>query len=166
MEEWKNIDKSFYSVSSLGNIKNNNTNRLLKSKFDKDGYIYYHININNRQKAFRIHRLLGNYFIPNLNNLPLIDHINNIRNDNRLENLRWISYSNNVVNSLKCKNSSSIYKGVCYLKHRNRFQAYISVNKKQLRIGYFKNEIDAVKAYNQYVIDNNLIEFYKLNNIE
>ena len=166
MEEWKNIDNSFYSVSSLGEVKNNNRNKKLKPKIDKDGYIYFHLNINNKQKSFKIHRLLGIYFIPNPNNLPLIDHINNIRTDNRLENLRWISYSNNVVNSLKCKNSSSIYKGVCFLNYRKRFQAYISVNKKQLNLGQFKNEIDAVKRYNQYIIDNNLTEFYKLNIIK
>ena len=85
MEEFKLI-KGFenYSVSNLGNVKNNKTNRILKQDNNKG---YKLVKFNGKNK--RVHRLIAEAFIPNPDNKPCIDHINNIRNDNRIENLRW-----------------------------------------------------------------------------
>lgn len=54
-------------------------------------------------KRFRVHRLVAQAFIPNLNNLPIINHKNQIVNDNRVENLEWctVEYNNNYADRNK-----------------------------------------------------------------
>ena len=80
----------------------------------------------------------------------MIDHINHDTLDNRRENLRVCSRSQNCMNSIKkVRNgkSTSKYKGVYF--HENRWVAYIYNNKKQVRIGIFDKEEDAALAYNK-----------------
>ena len=61
-----------------------------------DGYMTVHLRKNGKQKTFKVHRLLALAFIPNPENKPCVDHINGIKDDNRLENLRWVTYSENM----------------------------------------------------------------------
>lgn len=77
----------------------------------------------------------------------LTDHKNQNGLDNRRENLRSVNKSQNAYNSVKRKNCSSKYKGVSWNKRDKYFEAYITVDKKRIRLGYYKNEIDAAKAY-------------------
>lgn len=60
-------------------------------RIDSDGY--YHIKI--RGKDYLLHRVIAMVFLPNPKSLPYIDHINRIRMDNRLENLRWATAKQN-----------------------------------------------------------------------
>lgn len=82
----------------------------------------------------------------------VIDHINNNKLDNRKENLRFITNRQNIRRRGKQKNSKTGYKGVYVCKTKGlkslRYQVYIRVNKKLLFIGYFKNKIEAARAYN------------------
>jgi len=55
----------------------------------KDGYITINLHKNGKPKSFQLHRLLGLAFIPNPEHKPTIDHINRIKDDNDLSNLRW-----------------------------------------------------------------------------
>ena len=99
--EWKKIDGyENYSVSSEGEVRNDKTGRILKKY--KDKYKYDHVNLykNGKLKNFQIHRIVAEVFIPNPNNLPCIDHINTIRDDNRVENLRWCTHKENSNNPL------------------------------------------------------------------
>lgn len=57
---------------------------------------YYVLNI--KGKNVNVHRLVAEAFIPNPDNLPVVDHINRIRTDNRVENLRWVGLSENALN--------------------------------------------------------------------
>ena len=59
-----------------------------------DGYRRLRIN----GKDCNLHRLIAEAFIPNPENKPLVDHINRNRTDNRVENLRWVTYSENCKN--------------------------------------------------------------------
>ena len=61
----------------------------------------------------RIHRVVAMAFIPNPLNKPCIDHINTIRNDNRVENLRWCTFSENNLNPITLKRFSEARKGWC-----------------------------------------------------
>lgn len=74
-----------------------------------------------------------------------IDHINLDRSDNRIENLRVCSYSENMCNREKLSNNSTGYKGVCWSKFHNKYKVTIAKNKVQIHGGYFTDIDEAVK---------------------
>ena len=164
MEEiYKKIDDyDNYEVSNMGNVRNTNTNRILKPRKDC-GYFRVGLYKNNIRKPFPIHRLVGFAFIPNPENLPCIDHIDRDRTNNSISNLRWISKSNNCRNRTKLQNSSSKYIGVCFDKREGKYKAQIRINNKNKHIGYYETEDDAGKAFDNYIKEHNLTEFYSLN---
>jgi hypothetical protein len=160
-EQWKQInDYPNYSISSLGVIRNDKTKRIMKLTPDTKGYLQIGLCKDGIQKHFTQHQLMGIHFIPNPENYPQIDHINSIKNDNRLENLRWASRSQNCRNKKKRANVSSQYLGVSYFKRDNNWTASLRIDKKKTHIGYFATELDAFNAYKTYVIENGLQEFY------
>lgn len=91
---WKKIkNKENYSVNEKGQIKNDKTNRILKPHKGTSGY--YQIMLGRKTSPLYVHRLVAETFIENPNNLPQVDHINGNKLDNRVENLRWVSVSEN-----------------------------------------------------------------------
>lgn len=104
MEEiWKDINgfNGKYQISNKGNIKSfaRYTNGIiLKPKKDRDGYLSIKLSMGARglSKEYRVHRLVAQAFIPNNNPLyTMINHINGVRDDNRVENLEWCDNSMN-----------------------------------------------------------------------
>lgn len=92
------------------------------------------------------------------------DHINGDRLDNRRQNLRVCTRSENLRNGRKRENNTSQYKGVSFFKPIRKWRAYITLEKKTKSLGYFKEEIEAAKAYNKAAI---ILfgEFAKLNEV-
>lgn len=91
---WKKIkNKENYSVNEKGQIKNDKTNRILKPHKGTSGY--YQIMLGRKTSPLYVHRLVAETFIENPNNLLQVDHINGDKLDNRVENLRWVSVSEN-----------------------------------------------------------------------
>lgn len=80
-----------------------------------------------------------------------IDHINRNPSDNRWDNLREASNKENSRNTSKRKNTSSIYKGVCFHKENQNWVAYATVDYKLINLGSFTSEIDAANTYNEFV---------------
>ena len=80
-----------------------------------------------------------------------LDHINGIRDDNKIENLREVTKQQNQFNRKSNRGSSSGYKGVCYHKNINKWMAYFCSGSKRTHIGYFGTEIEAAKAYDNAV---------------
>lgn len=101
-EEWKIIeDNSNYAISNLGNVKNINTGRNLRPANTGSGYLQVQLyqGTHNTRKHFSVHRLVANAFIPNPDNKPQVNHINGNRNDNRVENLEWVTRKENMVHA-------------------------------------------------------------------
>ena len=80
-----------------------------------------------------------------------IDHINHIKDDNNIENLRDITPRLNQLTKPICKNNTSGYKGVRWRKDRNKWQAYTNVTSKFKSLGHFINKEGAIRAVNSYV---------------
>ena len=65
------------------------------------GYLVAMTWIDKRRKTFLVHREMAKAFIPNPNNLPLVRHLNDDKLDNRLENLAWGTWSDNMADALR-----------------------------------------------------------------
>lgn len=72
------------------------------------------------------------------------------------DNCRWATYKEQNEHLTKRSNVTSTYRGVCWYKRYNKWEATITINYKCIHLGKFDNEIDAAKAYNDYVITHNL----------
>jgi len=146
-EEFR-IIKGFenYSVSNLGRVRNNATDRILKSMVGTHGYYYLHLSKDGKIYTKLIHKLVGDAFIQNPLNKKCIDHIDNNRLNNIVNNLRWVTLQENQMNRKLSTNSTSNYKGVSFNKRINKWMAHIKINGKQQYLGCFKKIEDAVNA--------------------
>lgn len=108
------------------------------TKRHKKGYIF--LNIYNKGKIIS---LLGHqfaYYCKYNRIVDCIDHINGIRDDNRIINLREVTHQQNQYNRTKAK-------GYHFNKQRNKYHTKIKLNKKTIHIGCFKTEEEARQAY-------------------
>ena len=79
----------------------------------------------------------------------IVDHRNHNGLDNRMHNIRLCTYAENAQNRRPCRGSLSRYKGVSWDRNQNCYQAHIQLNGKSIKIGTFKSEIAATKAYDK-----------------
>ncbi len=80
----------------------------------------------------------------------VVDHINHDGLDNRSGNLRAASYSQNLCHRKKCSGAThSKYKGIYWRKKNRKWQARITFERKRIYLGYFRNEIEAARAYDR-----------------
>jgi hypothetical protein len=162
IEQWKDIKgyEGFYQVSNLGNIKslsryvNNKHNtlsltkeKILKQCDDKDGYRLVNLLKNGTCKTHRVHFLVCDGFLTKKNNQSdVIDHINNIKNDNKICNLQYISFRENVSKDRKNKNN---FLGI--YKNGNKFSAKIIIDGVRKYLGTFNTPEEANNEYIKYL---------------
>ena len=114
-----------YTVTATGDVVNE---KGLKLKQEKTSNGYLRVSLSNestKHKHFSVHRLVAEAFIPNPEGLPQVDHKNEIKTDNRVENLRWSTPLNNLNHSgvidkasvakftkVRCKTTGKVYESV------------------------------------------------------
>jgi hypothetical protein len=147
IEQYKIIkDFPTYEVSNFGNIKNKKTGRILKPQIDTHGY--YKVNLYKDRISFnkKIHQLVAEAFLINPLNKPFVDHVNNNKLDNNVNNLRWATIQENSMNQKLSSKNTSNYKGVTYHKPSNKWMAYIDINGKKQHLGLFEKIEDAINT--------------------
>jgi hypothetical protein len=142
MEEYRLcVDCNGYSVSNLGNVRNDAKNKILKQS-NCNGYKIVGIN----GTTIGVHRLIANAFIDNPTNKLFVDHINNNRSDNRIENLRWVTSKENMFNMSLSKRNKSGSKGVYWDNSRQKWQVHITIDNVNTHLGRYTNIEDAIEV--------------------
>lgn len=110
-----------------------------------------YVNIKLNQKAYLAHRLV---YLWHYGYLPaVLDHINGDPRDNRIENLRAATPSQNQHNRSLNRNNTSGYKGVCWNKGSKKWQAKVKKNNVYKHLGFFDDILDAAKVVADYRIE-------------
>lgn len=102
MEIWKDIKgyEGLYQVSNLGHIKNRH-GRILKPEYSNKGYACVQLRKDNKCKKYRVHRLVAEGFISNPGNLPEVNHKDENKMNNSVENLEWCTHKQNMNHYMK-----------------------------------------------------------------
>ena len=149
MEEiWKDIEgyEGLYQVSNMGNVRSLNYNQTREIKVLKPsnnrGYKLVVLSKNGKSKTYQVHRLVALHFIPNPNSLSIINHKNEDKTNNCVDNLEWctIQYNNAYgTHNERNKKSNQINNGkrIKAIKD-NKEQIFISVREagRQLNLNY------------------------------
>lgn len=130
-----------------------------KWAYTGNGYAYRSIRTKEGVKHLSMHRQILQV-LPNLQ----VDHINGNGLDNRRGNLRTCTHRQNCLNKRGFSVHNHGFKGMNYRKERNRWQAQIRVNGKNIHLGYYKTPEEAALAYNVAAVDH-FGEFALLNKL-
>ena len=158
MEIWKNIEgyENKYLISNLGRVKSLYDNKgrereLIRiPRIAKNGYYYVNLYKNGKSKTKKIHRLVAEHFINNINNYPCVNHIDGNKLNNKVENLEWCTYSENTRKAIELGliNTNIFFKegkdNIMYNKHNKEHPSSIPVLQYDLK-GNFIKEYESIK---------------------
>lgn len=131
-QKWKFINGfgNYFKISNLGNVKKIEKFVLFRSKYlyvpehrlaktkDKDGYEKVKIFYESKRKNIFIHRLVAFAFLDNPENKPQINHIDGVKNNNKLRNLEWVTNKENVAHSFNVLNRVGSHTGLLGVKNK------------------------------------------------
>lgn len=152
-EVWKDIEgyEGLYQVSTCGNIKSlakprKNGNgrsyiqkeKLLKQTFTSTGYKKVELYKDGKRKGFKVHRLVAIAFIPNPDNKPEVNHIDGNKINNNIDNLEWVTSSENSIHA---------------------YETGLSPNKKEL------DEIRIIELYNKGASKEEISRMFDVSNV-
>ena len=149
-----------YEVSSLGQVRNSGTGRVLKGTVNSNGYLKVDLSQDGRKTTCRIHRLVAQAFLENPEGKEHVDHINRVPTDNRLENLRWATHSENQRNTGRHSDNTSGFKNIDTEFKNGGKNEYWRIRIRGIKHQYFNKEAWSL----QQVVDirNNLYEAHGL----
>ena len=136
-----------YEISNLGNCRRLKSKRICKGRICPLGYWRVHLDGYNK----RIHRLVAMAFLPNPNLYKDVDHRDRNPSNNNVNNLRWISKSNNLINR---KTINNYGRGIEMSGHLYRVR--MIVEKQRVCVGSFTTAFEARIRYQIYILKNNL----------
>ena len=93
----KNYDN--YYIYDTGDVLNITTNKILKGSIGENGYKYYRLSKNNKKQMFYAHRLVAEAFLINKDNLPLVNHKDGNKRNNKVDNLEWCTQKENIMHA-------------------------------------------------------------------
>jgi hypothetical protein len=163
-EQWNPVVgfKGLYEVSDFGRVRSiarttistsgksyTCTERILSACEYRGGYLHVGLYKDGVRTMHKVHRLVMESFC-GASHL-IVDHIDGNRQNNNLSNLRYCTHRQNTTYSTIKRNSTSKYTGVCWHKVQKKWMCSARVNGKIKHIGYFINEDEAGKAYQEFI---------------
>ena len=143
--EWKPITNfTNYLISNNGNVFSLKHKKILKPKMESNGYKRIGL-MNGNQILYLVHRLVYQHFGTDWNSELTVDHINGIRTDNTISNLRIATPQQQQFNRPISKNNKLGVKGV--RKQGNMYRAGMTFNGKSIHIGNYTTIEEASQAY-------------------
>lgn len=119
-EVWVDIVRyeGLYQVSNLGRVKavvneTHKVEKILEPRIHSGGYLRVSLSKNGKEKDFYIHRLVGEAFLPNPNNLKEINHINGYKTLNHVTNLEWCDRQQNARHAVYVLGGNNVKKVEC-----------------------------------------------------
>lgn len=156
--------------------------KLMKPKINRYGYAYLGLYVGHKQYFPTVHRLVALTYIPNPNNKPCINHKDGNKLNNHISNLEWVTVQENNAHAVKTglmkstfgcmvkqKDNTSGYSGVSYnksMKRKKRWTATLFHKGFRHYLGIYLTLEGAVKARNKYIINNNLLDRFNLQDYE
>ncbi len=137
-----------YLIYEDGKVFSKKRNKFMKSRDNGCGYLRLNLYKDGKSKTFKIHRLIATYYIPNPHNYECVDHKDRNRQNNSIDNLRWVTQQMNcqnrglvITNKLGISNISPQENGYIFQKNIN--------GKKHCK--WFKTLEDAIKYKEEYL---------------
>ena len=141
--------EGLYCVTDEGKVYNLKTGKEMRQRESK-GYMYVHLSSKGASFNLRVNRLvLSSFMRKNIDEKFVVDHIDNNKLNNRLDNLRLLTNGENTVRGKKLKRP----RGVCYYEHINKYGANIQINHKRYFLGTFDTEKEASETYEQALLN-------------
>lgn len=161
-EQWKDIAgyEGLYQVSNLGNIKSlarykknrgvmqEVKEKILKQTPDMVGYVKVHLSKEGKSKCFCVHKLVALAFVPNVENKPHINHIDENKSNNRADNLEWCTATENNNYGMHNK-KISLTKGTrvqAFDKNGNLVMEFHSISEASRQTGINQSSISSCVA--------------------
>ncbi|MBQ2397422.1 MAG: NUMOD4 motif-containing HNH endonuclease [Bacteroidales bacterium] len=151
-EIWRDIEGyvGCYQVSNLGKVKSlkYGKERILTASKSIYGYLIVNLRKDGKQKHYLIHRLVASAFLPNIDNLPQVNHIDEDKTNNRVENLEWCSAEYN--SNFGTRNKRSGYKRINHTSKSKKVlcvetgKIYPSAHQVERDLGFLNGNISKV----------------------
>lgn len=147
METWRDIEEyqGIYEVSTNGQVRRKN-GKILKPKIERTGYVRYHLSKNGLSKSLLAHRIVAQAFLPNPNNYKTINHIDENKSNNNINNLEWcdMSYQNRYGQGAINRNKAKEKPVLQYDKEGNFIKRFDSVKKAAIELNLNQSSIHCV----------------------
>lgn len=157
-----------YLIDEKGNIYSTLTNKYIKACKRKDGYLLVGLYKNGARTNFQVHRLVALTYIPNPNNYPQVNHIDENKENNSIENLEWctakynLTYGDRITKAMS-KRKENDPNGLSYvqaMETRRKSNPNNECFKQTTKTRSLKGCVNAEKKIAQYTLDGELIGVY------
>lgn len=166
MEEWRDVVgyEGYFTINEFGEVKS--ASRIVKRSTDSKGFYkegrimnafisnagYKRVALRNgaEQRKHSVHRLVAEAFLPKEEGRDFVNHKDRDRLNNHYSNLEWVSMAENNCHRFDKSKTTSKYHGVSWIKAKQKYVAFIHLNKKSKTIGHFSTEEEAYAARCEY----------------